>query len=297
MSSAMDKILAAVQKTKSGGFKDPNEGKYWKAEADKSGNAFAIIRWLPGVTEDDPVFAQVYSHGFKNSSGRWYIEECPTTIKDKCPVCDDNALLWNSGNEKDKELVKGISGVNGSARKRKLSYISNILVVSDPTHPENEGKTFLFKYGPKIFDKVIGAMTPEFADEAPIEPFNLKTGCNFKLKMRRVDGQANFDKSEFDVVSKVSNFDFDTLHDLVGFTAPTAFKSYDELKTKLDTILGDNGRASTKNDDADFIAKKVSDSAKPKSEKKAPKVEESSDNDDDDSLDYFRKLAADDPSD
>ena len=47
-------------------------------------------------------------------------------------------------------------------RKRKLSYYANILVVSDPKHPENEGKVFLYKFGKKIFDKITEAMQHSF---------------------------------------------------------------------------------------------------------------------------------------
>lgn len=273
----MEKLLAAVNKTKATGFKDDNTDKYWKVEGDQAGNGYAIIRFLPGKTDDDVPFIKTYSHGFKNDSGRWFIEQCPTSLGNNCPVCDSNAPLWNSGIESDKDIVR--------QRKRKTAYISNILVVSDPKNPDNEGKTFVFKYGQKIFDKVVGALTPEFDDEKAMNPFDLEEGANFKLKMRRVEGYANFDKSEFDAPKAVKNKDvvMGGIHDLYKLHT---YKSYDELQTKFNLILFNNGtKKAVEKDDEEFVR----DAVKKPANKAAPVADE-----EDDDLAYFSKLAAED---
>lgn len=282
----MEKLMSAVNKTKSAGFKDPHEGQYWRAEQDKAGNAFCVIRFLPGKTDDHVPFVKTYSHGFKNSSGRWFIENCPTTIDEKCPVCEGNGPLWNSGNDKDKEIVR--------ERKRKVAYLSNILVISDPKHPENEGKVFLFKYGQKIFDKVVGALTPEFEDEKPMNPFDIKVGANFKLKIRKVEGYANYDKSEFDNVSAVEDSVqvLKQMHDIDVFLTAAEFKTYDALKTKFDLIVGNNGQTSAPSEDQEFIEKQAAKSEKKKEPAKAKaKTEPAEPSGEDDDLAYFARLA------
>lgn len=222
----------------------PNEGgrdddRFWTPTVDKAGNGMAIVRFLPAAAVDGEggvPFVQVYSHGFQGTGG-WLIEECPTTIGDKCYVCEQNSVLWNSGFESDKEIVR--------KRKRKLHYISNVYVISDPSNPENEGKVKLFKYGKKIFDKLNEAMNPQFADETPINPFHMWNGANFKLKMRKVDGFRNYDKSEFESPSPLLDGDDRKLeaiwkseYSLKGFTESSNFKSYDDIKKRFDLVVG-----------------------------------------------------------
>jgi len=297
--SAIEKLMSAVNKTKSAGFTDPHEGKFWRAEQDSAGNAFCVIRFLPGRSEDDVPFVKTYSHGFQGPGGRWYIEPCPTTIDEKCPVCDGNSELVASGGgwkeiPEGSELKKTIRN-----RNRKVAYLSNILVVSDPKHPENEGKVFIFKYGQKIFDKVVGALTPEFEDEKPMNPFDLVEGCNFKLKIRKVENYANYDKSEFDKSSDITDdVDLSTLHDINTFVTAAEFKTYDALKTKYDMIVGTVAKVShDDNDDDDSDAAAIAAAVKaakaPKKEAKKPaaKVEEAASEDDD--LAYFQSLADD----
>ena len=163
--------------------------RLWKPELDKSGNGYAVIRFLPSPDGEDMPWAKIWSHSFKGPGGQWYIENSLTTIGKDDPVSELNRELWNSGRDADKATAR--------TQKRKLSYYSNIYVVSDPVHPENEGKVFLYKYGKKIFDKLVEAMQPAFADETPLDPFNLWEGADFKLKIRKVDGYWNYDKSEF----------------------------------------------------------------------------------------------------
>ena len=211
--------------------------RLWKPELDKSGNGYAVIRFLPAPDGEDMPWAKIWSQAFKGPGGQWYIENSLTTIGKDDPVGELNRTLWNSGSDHDKETAR--------AQKRKLSYYSNIYVVSDPAHPENEGKVFLYKFGKKIFDKLVEAMQPAFADETPIDPFNFWKGADFKLKIRKVDGYWNYDKSEFAAPSTLGNFDDDKLesiwkdaYSLAEFEDAKNFKSYEQLKQRLDLVLG-----------------------------------------------------------
>jgi hypothetical protein len=187
LGSLTEKLVKEVEKMNSGG--NGADDRFWKPEMDKSGVGSAIIRFLPAPDGEDMPWVKMYSHAFQGPGG-WYIENSLTTIGQKDPVSEYNRELWNSGSEKDKETVR--------KQKRKLSYYSNIYVVKDPLHPENEGKVFLYKFGKKIFDKILNAMQPEFEDEEPINPFDFWSGANFRLKIRKVEGYWNYDKSEFD---------------------------------------------------------------------------------------------------
>ena len=214
----------------------PDE-RLWKPEMDKSGNGFAVIRFLPAPDGEELPFAKIWSHAFKGPGGQWYIENSLTTLGKDDPVGELNRELWNSGRDSDKAIAR--------AQKRKLSYYSNIYVVSDPAHPENEGKVFLYKYGKKIFDKIVEAMQPAFADETPIDPFNFWKGADFKLKIRKVEGYWNYDKSEFAAPAVLGGFDDDKLesiwkqsYSLAEFEDAKNFKSYEDLKKRLDMVLG-----------------------------------------------------------
>ncbi len=261
------------------------DDRFWKPELDKSGNGFAVLRFLPAVEGEDMPWQRVWNHAFQGPGGQWYIENSLTTLNKKDPVSEENTRLWNTGIEADKEIAR--------KRKRKLSYYSNILVVSDPKHPENEGKTFLFKFGKKIFDKITEAMNPAFEDEKAVNPFDFWEGANFKLKIRKVDGYWNYDKSEFEQVSKLKPTDeeidavWKSQYALKAFIDPSNFKSYDELKEKLNRVL--TGTRSTESV-ADIDLPPASNSV-PKS---AGSVEKASSTDsDDESLSYFSKLAED----
>ena len=285
-SNSLDKLLNAVKEDNA-----PQEKKsyvderLWKPELDKSGNGYAVIRFLPAVKGEDLPWAKVWNHAFQGPTGQWYIENSLTTLSQKDPVSEHNTALWNTGLESDKEIAR--------KQKRKLQYFSNIYVVSDAKHPENEGKVFLFRYGKKIFDKITAAMSPEFEDEKAINPFDFWEGANFKLKIRKVDGYWNYDKSEFEDTSKLFEDDSEAdnvwkaQHSLAEFTAATNFKSYDELKTRLDAVLSGTvkvGNVADTIDDAPVAKPKVD--TKPQATKvETPVVEE------DDTLAYFEKLA------
>ena len=233
LGSLTEKLVKEVEKMNSspGGVDE----RFWKAELDKTGVGSAVVRFLPAPDGEDLPWVKVYSHAFQGPGG-WYIENSLTTTGGKDPVSDYNRTLWNSGNDADKDTVR--------KQKRKLSYYSNVYVVKDPLHPENEGKVFLFKYGKKIFDKVLEAMQPEFDDETPINPFDFWQGANFKLKIVKKDGFWNYDKSEFDKVAPLLDDD-DALealwkkeYSLSAITAPDQFKSYEDLERRLKTVLG-----------------------------------------------------------
>ena len=257
------------------------DDRFWKPELDKSGNGYAVFRFLPAVQDEDLPWARLWSHAFQGPGG-WLIENSLTTINKKCPISESNSLLWNSGVEADKEIAR--------KRKRKLSYYANILIVSDPKHPENEGQVKLYKFGKKIFDKITEAMKPEFEDETPINPFDFWEGANFKLKIRKVDGYWNYDKSEFEPVSKLKDTDdeinkiWQSQYALKAFVDPSNFKSYDELKEKLNKTL--TGQRSTESVE-DIDLPPVSNDIPTSSNNSVEKVESSNDSDD---LSYFLSL-------
>ena len=283
-SSSLDKLLNAVKEDSAPQDKKSyKDDRLWKPELDKSGNGYAVIRFLPAVEGEDLPWAKIWSHAFQGPTGQWYIENSLTTISHKDPVSEHNTRLWNTGLESDKELAR--------KQKRKLQYFSNIYVVSDAKHPENERKVFLYRYGKKIFDKVMEAMQPEFEDEKAINPFDFWQGANFKLKIRKVDGYWNYDKSEFDASSPLLDDDdaieeiWKTQYPLAEHTAATNFKSYDELKTRLDAVL--SGTVSVGN-----VTDELKDEpfAEPKVDTK-PVEAPSSKKDEEDTMAYFEKLA------
>jgi hypothetical protein len=243
--AAISKLVNAAEKT--GGTKTYGDDRLWAPTVDKTGNGYAIIRYLPAKEGEDLPWVRYWDHGFKGPTGRWYIENSLTSIGQTDPVSELNSVLWNSGNEKDKEVARD--------RKRRLHYVSNILVVSDPANPANEGKVFIFKYGKKIFDKINDLMQPQFQDETPVNPFDFWGGANFRLKIRNFEGYRNYDKSEFDKSTELFGGDdarleeiYGQLYSLSDFVDPKSYKSYTELKKKLIEVLGEeavNGSAST----------------------------------------------------
>ena len=270
---------------------DYKDDRFWRPEIDKTGNGFAIIRFLPEVENEDCPWAKVYSHAFRGPGG-WYIENCLTTISQKDPVSELNTQLWNSGVESDKNLARD--------RKRKLNYTSNIYVVSDPSNPQNEGKVFLYKYGAKIFEKLQEVMKPEFKDEEAINPFDFWKGANFRLKIRKVAGYTNYDKSEFDSSSPLCKGDdvelekvWKSQHPLTEFTNSSNFKTHQELKDRLYEVLGGDIRAAS-NAGYDKTAEDISESdikEKKPQDFKSKKLPEQNVDEETDALDYFSKLA------
>jgi hypothetical protein len=284
--SSFEKLTKAIEATSQpaeAGSKD--DTRFWQPEVDKSGNGMAIIRFLaaPAVDGDDALpWVRIFNHGFQGPGG-WLIDNCLTTVNEKCPICEHNSTLWNSGIEANKEIVR--------KQKRKLSYVANVLIISDPKHPENEGQVKLFKFGKKIFDKITEAMNPEFEDESPVNPFDFWEGANFKLKIRNVEGYRNYDKSEFDSPTALFGGDDEKLealwkkeYSLKEFLDPKNFKSYDQLKGRLDKVLGLEGAPiRSKANDEPVFAKSAVD------EEILTKV--SSSTSDDDDLDFFKSLA------
>ena len=267
------------------------DDRFWKPELDKSGNGYAVFRFLPAVKDEDLPWARLWSHAFQGPGG-WYIENSLTTLNKKDPVSESNSLLWNSGVDADKEIAR--------KRKRKLSYIANVLIINDAKHPENEGQIKLFKFGKKIFDKITEAMKPEFEDEKPINPFDFWEGANFKLKIRKVDGYWNYDKSEFDSPTAIADNDesieeiWNKQYALKPFLAPENFKSYDELKSKLDKVLSGVRNTGTAEDVAIPPAAQVSKPDVVAETVSAPTPAVAEDEDSDETLSYFSKLAEED---
>lgn len=228
-----------------------DQGKYWKPTRDAAGNASAIIRFLTGdvEAENDPSIVKYWEHGFKGPTGQWYIEKSLTTLNLPDPVAESNAILWNSGSEDNKKIAQ--------SRKRKLTYVSNILVIRDPANPENDGKVFMFKYGQKIMDKIKKVMKPEYPEDEPINPFDLWKGVNFRLRIKTVANFPNYDDSDFDRrTSPVAENDeeieniWNQRQNLADLIDPKTFKSYDDLKSRFDVVIGNSSSNSSKNTSA-----------------------------------------------
>jgi hypothetical protein len=306
LGSLTSKLVKEVEKmsTTSSGADE----RLWKPEMDKTGNGYAVLRFLPAPDGEDLPWAKIYSHAFQGPGG-WYIENSLTTSGGKDPVSEYNRELWNTGTEANKEIVR--------KQKRKLSYYANIYVVQDKANPQNEGKVFLYKFGKKIFDKIMEAMQPEFEDEEAINPFDFWGGANFKLKLKKVAGYWNYDSSEFDRPGALLDDD-DALealwkkeYSLTAVTAPDQFKTYDELKTRLDYVLGNKGtprfqdRETVEQEDQfrresrgeessfkpNFNRSQESELPEELSQKLSSLSNSSSDDEDDDTLSYFQKLA------
>ena len=295
-SSSFNKLNDQLQKMNSGGYSNADDS-YWKPDVDKAGNGYAVIRFLPAPEGEDMPFVRLWNHGFQGVGG-WYIENSLTTLGQDDPVSEHNSELWNSGVEANKDIVR--------KQKRRLNYVSNILVVKDPSNPQNEGQVFLYKYGKKIFDKLNDVMNPQFPDEQPINPFDFWEGADFNLKIRKVEGYRNYDKSEFSSQTSITSDDAELeamwkkQHSLQEIIDPKNFKSYNELKAKLYKVLGLDGGSHapthTAEDDEpamDFTPKFKESKSPTLSEAPSPTAPTSVGDDDDDTLDFFNSLADD----
>ena len=293
--SDFSKITAEFDKadTGEGQKKSYEDTRFWKPERDKAGNATATIRFLNRTEGDELPWVKIWTHGFKGPTGRWYIENSLTTIGQPDPVGELNMRLWNSTGDDNSPARK-----QARDQKRKLSYITNILVVNDPKHPENNGKVFLFKFGKKIFDKIMDKARPTFEDEEPINVFDYWEGANFKLRMRQVEGYPNYDSSEFESPRPIADDDEDILevvkqqYALAEFNDPKNFKSYEELKRKLDSVLSGDTMSETAAavaEDDEPVMKPKAAPSKPAPTPKAKVV----DDDDEDMMSYFKQIAED----
>ena len=290
-SGNLDKLKTAVEALNQSPETDAEKSdRMWRPEVDKAGTGNAVIRFLPAAAvdgEDALPWVKIFSHGFQGPGG-WLIDNCLTTKgnNSKCPVCEHNSQLWNSGIEANKDVAR--------KQKRKLNYVANVYIVSDPKHPENEGQVKMYRFGKKIFDKITEAMNPQFDDETPINPFDLWKGANFKLKIRKVEGYQNYDKSEFDTPSALLDDDdalekiWQSEYSLNELLDDKEFKSYDVLKQRLDKVLGLNGEAPATKTTVETIKEQV------RSAPKAIDTEVEPSLTDDDDMAYFAKLAEED---
>ena len=287
--SSIDKLVKAAEAVSTKAeTKSYDDDRFWKPTRDKAGNGYAVVRFLPAKEGEDLPWVRYWDHGFKGPTGLWYIENSLTSIGQDDPVSESNSVLWNSGRDEDKALAR--------ERKRRLHYISNVLVVSDPENPQNEGKVFLYQFGKKIFDKIMDVMQPQFADEQPVNPYDFWEGADFKIKIRKVEGWVNYDKSEFSKPAALFEGDearltevYNKLYSLQDFLKPENYKTYDELKMKLNRVLGVEA--------IEEPMPSVMDSA-PAQQAPAMSTAEAESmgtsepaSDDDDTLSYFAKLA------
>ena len=296
--AAIENLVKAAESTSE--KKSYGDDRMWAPTVDKAGNGYAVIRFLPATGDEDLPWARYWDHGFKGPTGRWYIEKSLTSIGQQDPVSEMNTQLWNSGIESDKEVAR--------SRKRRLHHVSNILVISDSANPQNEGKVFLYKYGKKIFDKIMDVMQPQFEDEQPVNPFDFWGGASFKLKIRNVEGYRNYDKSEFDAPSKLFDGDeaklesvYNQIHALKEFADPEQYKTYAELKKKLYDVLGEEEIADTLqsntlaelNESREASISAAPTPTPPQADTPAPvtNMDNEEANGDEDTLSYFAKLA------
>jgi hypothetical protein len=292
LGSLTAKLVKEVEKMNNNA--SSGDDRLWRLECDKSGNGYAVIRFLPAPNGEDLPFVKLYSHAFQGPGG-WFIENSLTTLNQKDPVSEMNSELWNNGTDAGKEIAR--------KQKRKLTYVSNIYVVKDPANPDNEGKVFLYKFGKKIFDKITAAMQPEFEDETPIDPFDFWQGANFKLKAKNVAGYRNYDSSEFSSQGALLDDDdameaiWKKQYSLAELVASDQFKSYDELKKRLDYVLGNK---STRRQDSEVADEEetsrgsesdLEEDLRTQLKNLAPTKSSSYDEEDDDTLSYFAKLA------
>ena len=295
LGSLTQKLVKEVEKMNNAG--SSGDDRLWKLECDKGGNGYAVIRFLPAPEGEDLPFQKLYSHAFQGPGG-WYIENSLTTLSQKDPMSEYNTMLWNNGTDSGKDQAR--------KQKRKLTYVANIYVVKDPTNPSNEGQVMLYKFGKKIFDKITAAMQPEFEDEEAIDPFDFWQGANFKLKAKNVAGYRNYDSSEFARQDALLEDDeameaiWKKEYSLEDFVAPDQFKSYDELKKRLDYVLGIKG--TTKFQDQESVQEEEefrqqnrgeSNPVPQSMKEELDSLSSTKTDDDDDTLSYFAALAAD----
>ena len=275
--------------------KSYGDDRQWKPTVDKAGNGYAVIRFLPAVEGDDLPWAKYWDHFFQGPTGQWYVEKSLTTLGKDDPVSEMNSKLWNTGIESDKDIAR--------KRKRRLHYVSNICVVSDPENPENNGKVFLYTYGAKIFEKIMNSMQPQYEDETAVNPFDLWKGANFKMKIAQVAGFRNYDRSEFGGAEALNADDavlediYNKQYSLKEFTDASTFKSYSELNLKLTRVLGEEITAANRSEidyvdediknespfnDGPVVSDPVAVAADPVQKAEA----------EDDTMSYFAKLAA-----
>ena len=285
--SLTERLMKKVEKLNEKGGKNVDE-RLWKPAVDKAGNGYAVIRFLPAHANCELPWSQVWSHAFQGPGG-WYIENSLTTLGKDDPVGELNRSLWNSGRESDKDIAR--------KQKRKLSYYANVYVVKDSSNPENEGGVFLYKFGKKIFDKITASMQPEFEDEEPINPFDFWKGANFKLKIKQVAGFWNYDSSEFGKTEALLDDDaelekiYDKIHDLSEFTADDQFKSYDALKSRLDTVLGTKQTVAPKREDPEVVNEDSGRETVDEELSNLTAAATASTEEEDDALSYFQQLS------
>lgn len=286
--NSISKLVSAAEAV-GGEKKNYNDDRVWKPSRDKAGNGYAVIRFLPAAEGNDLPWNRYWDHGFQGPTGQWYIEKSLTSINQDDPVGKLNGTLWNSGIESNKEKAR--------VQKRRLHYVANVMVINDSANPENNGQVKIYQFGKKIFDMIMDAMQPQYDDEEPLNPFDFWEGANFKIKIRNVEGWVNYDKSEFDKSSALSDDDeelekiYNSLHDLREFTDPKNYKSYEELEERLNVVLGNQAVTSAR--DTVSLDEQEAPSLQRKEYAETVSVSDDAD-EEEDTLSYFAKLAQED---
>ena len=289
-------VVQAKETTGTTNTRQSDDPRFWQPTRDKAGNGYAVIRFLPGSADAATPWIRYWDHAFKGPTGQWYIEKSLTSIGQQDPLSELNSKMWNSGVESDKGIVR--------QRKRNLRYVANVLIVSDPSNPENEGQVKLYRFGKKIFDKIMDSMQPQFPDETPVNPFDMWEGADFTVKIRKVEGYPNYDASSFKSPAAVPGSDeelealYNKQHELGEWTDPTNYKTYDELKARLALVLGESAPRTAKQAASLELDDEIPDfptaAASAPTSAPAPVVATAEAASDDDTMSYFAKLAADD---
>jgi len=289
-------VEQAKETTGTTNTRQSDDPRFWQPTRDKAGNGYAVIRFLPGSADAATPWIRYWDHAFKGPTGQWYIEKSLTSIGQQDPLSELNSKMWNSGVESDKGIVR--------QRKRNLRYVANVLIVSDPSNPENEGQVKLYRFGKKIFDKIMDSMQPQFPDETPVNPFDMWEGADFTVKIRKVEGYPNYDASSFKSPAAVPGSDdelealYNKQHELGEWTDPTNYKTYDELKARLALVLGESAPRTAKQEASLELDDEIPDfpiaAASAPTSAPAPVVATAEAASDDDTMSYFAKLAADD---
>ena len=294
----LSKLVAQAQETSGAQQtqRQSDDPRFWMPTRDKAGNGYAVIRFLPGDASAATPWIRYWDHAFKGPTGQWYIEKSLTSIGQQDPLSELNSKMWNSGVESDKTIVR--------QRKRNLRYVANVLIVSDPSAPENEGQVKLYRFGKKIFDKIMDSMQPQFPDEKPVNPFDMWEGADFTVKIRKVEGYPNYDASSFKAPAAVPGSDeeleelYNKQHDLNEWVDPKNYKTYDELKSRLAMVLGEQAPRTMKQEASLEMDDEIPDF--PKADAPAPQaapepaISTAESSSDDDTMSYFAKLAAED---
>ncbi len=265
----------AEMKKKEEESKSFGDSRFWRFTFDKATmKGSAIIRFLPDRPSDDALpYVNYFSHWFNYHDGSQtlvYNQNCITSIGKQCPVCTKNRKYWKSPHPEDEKIARD--------RKRKSHFVSNILVIKDPANPDNEGKVFLWDFGPQLASYYKRAMFGPDKDDEDFDeekdysselwyPQDFFEGANFLVKSTKkknskfltytiskwADPSPIFEGLDEDEMEEKLDEIFKKVTPLDEWMEPDKFPSEDETRKKLACILGDDYEEPSTTDDDDDI--------------------------------------------